>query len=107
MTGRTGRGGARRAAVAAAIAAGTVLATPGAVAAADGGLPPKQPRTADLAVDSAECVTGEQRPYVRTVPRVTARLYGPGGGQPGESSQVRGEFEAWWQGEDGAEKRVT
>ncbi|MDF9805457.1 hypothetical protein M2436_004004 [Streptomyces sp. HB372] len=107
MTGRTGRGGARRAAVAAAIAAGTVLATPGAVSAADGGLPPKQPRTADLAVGGAECVTGEGRPYVRTVPQVTARLYGPGGGQPGEASRVRGEFEAWWQGEDGAEKRVT
>ncbi|WP_432024780.1 LamG-like jellyroll fold domain-containing protein [Streptomyces parvus] len=113
MTGRAGRTGqrqarrARRAAVAAVIAAGTVLATPGTVLAAGDGRPPKQPQIADLAVGSAECVTGEGRPYVRTVPQVTARLYGPGGGQPGEANRVRGEFEAWWQGEGGAEERVT
>lgn len=107
MTGRTGQRRSRRAAVAAVIAAGTVLATPGTVLAAAGDGLPKQPQVADLAVGSAECVTGEHRPYVRTVPQVTARLYGPGGGQPGEASQVRGEFEAWWQGEGGAQERVT
>ncbi|QKW43837.1 LamG domain-containing protein [Streptomyces microflavus] len=107
MTGRTGYGRARRAAAAAVIAAGTVLATPGTVLAASGGLPPKQPLVSDLGADGAPCVSGEERPYVRSVPQVTARLYGPGGGQPGEVSRVRGEFEAWWQGEGGAEERVT
>ncbi len=68
---------------------------------------PKQPLTADLETGGAACVAGDQRPYVGTVPQVTARLYGPGGGQPGEASRVRGEFEAWWQGEDGAEERVS
>ncbi|NEE52551.1 LamG domain-containing protein, partial [Streptomyces sp. SID8455] len=69
--------------------------------------PPKQPLVSDLGADGAPCVSGEERPYVRSVPQVTARLYGPGGGQPGEVSRVRGEFEAWWQGEGGAEERVT
>ncbi|MFH9393842.1 LamG-like jellyroll fold domain-containing protein [Streptomyces sp. NPDC017556] len=107
MAGRTGQGRARRAAVAAVIAAGTVLATPGTVLAAGAGLPPKQPRIADLATENSACVSGEKRPYVGSVPRLTARLYGPGGGQPGEASKVRGEFEAWWQGEGGVEERVT
>ncbi|WNF27884.1 LamG domain-containing protein [Streptomyces sp. C11-1] len=107
MTGRTGHGRARRAATAVVIAAGTVLATPGTVLAAVGGLPPKQPLVADLKTGGAACVSGEDRPYVMNVPQVTARLYGPGGGQSGEVGRVRGEFEAWWQGEGGAEERVT
>ncbi|SCG08905.1 hypothetical protein GA0115255_124664 [Streptomyces sp. Ncost-T6T-2b] len=89
MTGRAGRTGqrqarrARRAAVAAVIAAGTVLATPGAVLAAAGDGLPKQPLIADLETGGAACVAGDERPYVRTVPQVTARLYGPGGGRAG------------------------
>ncbi|MFJ8846601.1 hypothetical protein ACIRFF_27300 [Streptomyces cyaneofuscatus] len=98
---------ARRAAAVAVIAAGTVLATPGTVLAASTTLPPKQPLTADLETGGEPCVSGDERPYAMSVPRLTARLYGPGGGQPGQVSRVHGEFEAWWQGEDGAEERVT
>ncbi|RBL79719.1 LamG domain-containing protein, partial [Streptomyces cavourensis] len=106
--GRTGQGRARRAAAIAVVAAGTVLATPGTVLAApSGALPPKQPLTADLGTGGAPCVSGDERAYVRFAPQLSARLYGPGGGQPGEVSGVRGEFEAWWQDEDGAEQRVT
>ncbi|MEU0099123.1 LamG domain-containing protein [Streptomyces sp. NPDC006267] len=107
MTGRTGQGRARRAAAAAVIAAGTVLATPGTVLAVGAEPLPKQPQIADLGTGGAACATGEDRPYVGTIPQVTARLYGPGGGQPGEAGRVRGEFEAWWQGEGGAEERVA
>lgn len=107
MAGRTGHGRARRAAAVAVIAAGTVLATPGTVLAASGGLPPKQPLVSDLGTGGEPCVSGAERPYVRSVPQLSARLYGPGGGQPGEASRVRGEFEAWWQGEGGAEERVS
>ncbi|MYR94931.1 MULTISPECIES: LamG domain-containing protein [unclassified Streptomyces] len=107
MAGRTGHGRARRAAAAAVIAAGTVLATPGTVLAASGALPPKQPLVSDLGAGGGPCAAGAERPYVRSVPQLTARLYGPGGGQPGEVSRVRGEFEAWWQGEGGAEERVS
>ncbi|WP_433399825.1 LamG-like jellyroll fold domain-containing protein [Streptomyces sp. CA-146814] len=107
MAGRTGHGRARRAAAVAVIAAGTVLATPGTVFAALGGLEPKQPLVADLGTGGAPCASGAERPFVRSVPQLTARLYGPGGGQPGEVSRVSGEFEVWWQGEGGAEERVT
>ncbi|MFF2718266.1 LamG-like jellyroll fold domain-containing protein [Streptomyces sp. NPDC058011] len=107
MVGRTGHGRARRAAAVAVIAAGTVLATPGTVLAAPGGLQPKQPLVADLATGGAPCASGAERPHARSVPQLTARLYGPGGGQPGQVSSVRGEFEAWWQGEGGAGERVT
>ncbi|MET9928637.1 MULTISPECIES: LamG-like jellyroll fold domain-containing protein [unclassified Streptomyces] len=107
MVGRTGHGRARRAAAVAVIAAGTVLATPGTVLAAPGGLQPKQPLVADLATGGAPCASGAERPHARSVPQLTARLYGPGGGQPGQVSSVRGEFEAWWQGEGGAGGRVT
>ncbi len=107
MMRRTGVGRARRAAAVAVIAAGTVLASPGTVLAASGALPPKQPLTAELETGGEPCVSGDERPYVRSVPRLTARLYGPGGGQPGQVSALRGEFEAWWQGEGGAEERVT
>ncbi|KAB2590122.1 LamG-like jellyroll fold domain-containing protein [Streptomyces arboris] len=110
MVRRTGAGRlrrARRAAAVAVIAAGTVLATPGTVLAASTTLPPKQPLTADLETGGEPCVSGDERPYAMSVPRLTARLYGPGDGQPGQVSHVRGEFEAWWQGEDGAEERVT
>lgn len=107
MVRRTGVGRARRAAAVAVIAAGAVLASPGTVLAASGALPPKQPLTAELETGGEPCVSGDERPYVRSVPRLTARLYGPGGGQPGQVSALRGEFEAWWQGEGGAEERVT
>ncbi|MFD3973250.1 LamG-like jellyroll fold domain-containing protein [Streptomyces cyaneofuscatus] len=107
MVRRTGAGRARRAAAVAVIAAGTMLAAPGTVLAAPGALPPKQPLTADLGTGGKPCASGAERPYVGSVPRLTARLYGPGGGQPGQANGVRGEFEAWWQGEGGAEERVT
>ncbi|MEW9513562.1 LamG-like jellyroll fold domain-containing protein [Streptomyces bacillaris] len=106
--GRTGQGRPRRAAAIAVIAAGTVLATPGTVLAApSGALPPKQPLTADLGTGGAPCVSGDERAYVQSVPRLAARLHGPGDGHPAEVSRVRGEFEAWWQDENGAEQRLT
>ncbi|GGZ12010.1 LamG domain-containing protein [Streptomyces nitrosporeus] len=83
-----------------------MLATPGIGAAADG-LVPKQPLTADLGTGSLPCATGDARLYVNSVPQLTARLHGPGDKQPGEADRVRGEYEAWWRGEDGVEERLA
>lgn len=82
-----------------------MLATPGTAVAA-GNLPPYQPAVADLKNSGRGCAAGEDRPYVRFAPELTAVLYDPDV-RPGEVSRVKGEFEAWWQDIDGVGQRLT
>ncbi|MFE6682053.1 LamG domain-containing protein [Streptomyces sp. NPDC057729] len=89
------------------LVAGVMLATPG-MAVAAGKLPPAQPLVADLESGSQGCVAGENRPYVRFVPQLSAVLHGRAGDdQPGGTERVKAEFEAWWKTADGTEQRLA
>ncbi|MFJ7256296.1 LamG-like jellyroll fold domain-containing protein [Streptomyces sp. NPDC098085] len=102
--GAAGRRRARWLGVSSAVV-GAMLATPGTAVAA-GNLPPYQPSVSDLKNSGRGCAAGENRPYVRSAPELTAVLYDPDGG-PGGTSRVKGEFEAWWQDADGTGQRLT
>ncbi|MGW8883133.1 LamG-like jellyroll fold domain-containing protein [Streptomyces sp. NPDC055749] len=104
MSGNTKHRWARWTAVTS-LVAGAVLAAPG-VAVAETAVPP-QPLVGDLSTWGSPCAAGESRPFIGTVPSLTARLYAGGDHQPGEATRVSGEFEAWWEGEGGAEERRT
>ncbi|NGO79137.1 LamG domain-containing protein [Streptomyces sp. YC504] len=87
----------------------TVLGLPGAaVAAEEPNLPPLQPVVADLLTGFKACEAGGSRPFVGQIPRVQATLYdGEPPNETGGTTPVSGEFEAWWEGADGAEQRRT
>ncbi|MFD8965086.1 LamG-like jellyroll fold domain-containing protein [Streptomyces sp. NPDC059568] len=71
-------------------------------------LPPRQPVLADLLTDSKPCGAGELRTYVSGAPVLSAVLYDPvEDDRPAEGNRVKGQFEVWWRGADGAEQRLT
>ncbi|WP_415950074.1 LamG domain-containing protein [Streptomyces sp. KLOTTS4A1] len=81
------------------LALAVVLGTPGVAVAAES-QPPLQPAVADLATSSKACTSGDARPYLDHVPRVSAKLYAAD-----ESDLVSAEFEAWWKDSEGVEQR--
>ncbi|XIG79939.1 hypothetical protein C1N81_22145 [Streptomyces sp. SGAir0957] len=85
-----------------------VVGVPSGGALAADNLPPARPLVRDLGTGGKDCATGADRPYVSEPPRLTAVLYDPEeDNQPAEFNSVRGAFEAWWTGADGAVQRRT
>lgn len=76
-------------AVAVALASSAVVATPWAAGAAEN-RPPEQPALAELTTGGKECVSGSERPYVRTRPQLSAVLRDP------DAQPVSAEFEVSW-----------
>ncbi|MGW7079140.1 LamG-like jellyroll fold domain-containing protein [Streptomyces sp. NPDC054866] len=85
-----------RSVVAVALASSAVVATPWAAAAAEN-RPPDQPALSELSTGGKECVSGTERPYVRTRPQLSAVLRDP------DAQSVSAEFEVSWR--DGAGER--
>ncbi|MEU7581944.1 hypothetical protein AB0B50_30645 [Streptomyces sp. NPDC041068] len=81
-------------AVAVALGSSAVVATPLAAVAAEN-RPPEQPVLSELATGDKGCVSGAERPYVRTRPQLRAVLRDP------DAQPVSAEFEVSWKDGDG------
>lgn len=79
---------------------------PGVAAAAEGNLPPDQPRIEDLTTTYKPCA--DDPVYVGAAPTLRATVTDPEEDNAYErANSVGAEFEAWWTGADGAEQRRT
>ncbi|MFE4371422.1 LamG-like jellyroll fold domain-containing protein [Streptomyces sp. NPDC056835] len=96
----------RRLLTAGSLVVAAVLAAQGTAVAAEN-LPPERPAAADLLSGGKPCVSGEDRPFVRSLPALTTVLYDqPADGQS-FPDRVSAEFEMWWQDSTGTEQRKT
>jgi hypothetical protein len=86
--------------------AAAVLAAQG-TAFAVGNLPPEQPSAADLFTGSKPCVSGADRPYVRSAPSLTATLRDRAAEGQSRLDPLTGQVEVWWQDAEGSEQRAA
>ncbi|MER5555551.1 hypothetical protein ABT001_28425 [Streptomyces sp. NPDC002793] len=100
----------RRSAIASAatgLAVVLLAATPGVATAAGENLPPLQPRTDTLTVDSTKDCSDEPV-YVARAPELRAVVEDPTeDNEEWEANPAGAEFEAWWTDADGVEQRRT